>query len=224
MLVGLRGIVKTRCSLVRLVRVDVRVEGYALDEVLKLPQIVDVTHVCFGALNWKANLILNELEGLTVVRVGLKDEQPEEVTVIEVLLKGLLVGDLFAALINFTLNCLQVHTLLVHLSTIDELLNASYGHETIDYNILLLAYSVAPIHSLVVIRRVPVWVENYCSVGTSQVKTEATDLRREQPAKLAWIVVKVLANGLSTGNFSVTIDTEVGEFTSVFFVLSNKHL
>lgn len=114
-----------------------------------------------------------------------------------------------------TFNGSQVHRLLVHLSPVDHLLDASNCHESVDYYVFFLTDSVTPVYGLVVIGRVPIWVHNDGSVGTGQIQSKTADFGCQETTKEAFVVVKLLTDLLTGGNLSVTIDTHVLKILTV---------
>ena len=77
----------------------------------------------------------------------------------------------------------KVHTLFVDLPPVNFLLNCAHRDESIDNHISLLSDSKDPIDCLIVVRRVPVRVEDYGSVGPCQIEAKTTDLRGKQGAE-----------------------------------------
>ena len=112
----------------------------------------------------KAISLLNQIEGLTVIRI-VQLEQLEQIAIVKVFLKCFFTTRVFFfgnTFINF--NCLKIHTFLVNLSSINFLFQPTNTDQSINNNIFFLADSVAPIDCLVIIGWIPIWINNNGSI------------------------------------------------------------
>lgn len=111
----------------------------------------------------------------------------------------------------------------MHLTPVDELLDAAAADQAIHNDIFRLADAVAAIDGLVVVRRIPVRVEYDGPVCANEVQTVAADLRRQQAKEEFLTLVELLAQTIARSNLCVAVDADVREGLQVFFlVLDNK--
>lgn len=89
-------------------------------------------------------------------------KQFKEVLASEVLIKVLLFS-------LITVDCGKGHAFFVNLTAVDFLLNRANRKQAIHNYIPFLAYTEDAINSLVVVRRVPVRVQNDCAVGPCEI-------------------------------------------------------
>ena len=98
---------------------------------------------------------------MTVLVVWVEYEEFEKLAFTEVLLQSLCIRQVCLLIVDGTLLIfyrLKRHAFLVNLPAVDQLLNASDTDQSVNDHILLLPDPVAPINSLIVICRVPVWI------------------------------------------------------------------
>ena len=108
-----------------------------------------------------------------------------------------------------TLDGLKIHSFFVDLSPIDSLFKTANSNKAVNNHILFLADSVASIHGLIVVRGIPVRIQNYSPISTGQVKAKSAHFGCQQAAEYGSISVELFANALSSCNLSITIDPQV---------------
>ena len=104
----------------------------------------------------KLERIASRFIGLSIIL-----EQLEQIRVLEVLLKVLLIIAIAAGI-----NRSQIHSFLVDLAAINFLFDCAHGNQSVDYNVFLLANPENPINSLIIVRRVPVGIQYDGTIST----------------------------------------------------------
>ena len=97
---------------------------------------------------------------------------------------------------------------LEYLTTINLFLDRTSRYQAIHYDIFLLANPVDAIEGLVIVRRVPIRVQNDSPICAHKVETYARDLVCKEEAKDRGIVVEFFAQFVSIGDQHVSIKSE----------------
>ena len=119
-------------------------------------------------------------------------EEIKEVAILEVLFEvGLFI---FACLL---INGSQIHAFLVDLTSVNFLLDRTHGDQPVDYDITLLPYAEDTIHSLIVVGRVPIRVNDHSPICTCQIETETSDFCRKECAENGLVLVEVVTHLLT---------------------------
>ena len=90
-------------------------------------------------------------------------------------------------------DCLQINAPFEDLTPVDLFFNSTNCNKSVDDYISALSYATYAIHCLIIISRVPIWIENDYSVSTCQVETKASDFSCQQAAEDGRVTVELLA-------------------------------
>jgi len=183
-------------------------------------------------LDVEAVPLQEELKSLAALAFIVEGEQLKEVAVSEVLQQlaprrgGGCSGN---SARFFRFYRLQVNTLFEDLPSVYLFFNAVASDQSVHDDVPLLANPAHSVDGLVVVRRVPIGVEDDNPIRPSKVQTESADLRCEEAAEVRLIIVELLADGLPRSDLGVSVDPQVLEFGAVliafeYFLDQVEHL